>query len=45
MEADIGSAVGCSESHDFAIVGVDEAVAALRCSAIYCHTIDLIGAF
>nr|AML77241.1 putative LOV domain-containing protein [Coccomyxa subellipsoidea] len=30
MEADIGSAVGCSESYDFAIVGVDEAVAALR---------------
>ncbi|BDA49232.1 probable signal transduction histidine-protein kinase BarA at N-terminal half [Coccomyxa sp. Obi] len=30
MEADVGSAVGCSDNYDFAIVGVDEAVAALR---------------
>ncbi|CAL8464108.1 g3643 [Coccomyxa elongata] len=30
MEADVGSAVGCSDSYDFCIVGVDEAVAALR---------------
>ncbi len=31
MTADIGSAAGCSDSYDFAIVGVQEAVAALRC--------------
>lgn len=30
MKADVGSAVGCSDSYDFCIVGVDEAVAALR---------------
>lgn len=33
MVADIGSAAGCSDKYDFAIVGVEEAVAALRCSS------------
>ncbi len=35
MEADVGSAVGCSDSYDFCIVGVDEAVAALRCAPAF----------
>jgi hypothetical protein len=33
MTADIGTAAGCSDSYDFAIVGTDEAVSALRCLA------------
>ncbi len=40
MEADIGCAVGCSDKYDFAIVGVDEAVAALR-SAQFPHSLFL----
>lgn len=35
MEADVGCAVDCSDRYDFCIVGVDEAVAALRCTAAF----------